>query len=119
MIPTQFRDALKGINGGYEINRLIGAIGGFIYVLGAHVFVGYEVFWRGVGFDITAYCLAFPGGLAVIVGGTAGAVALKDRNVATARVVEKTGSQPADPPAPAPQVQPELADKPKEEEATL
>ena len=35
---------------------------------------------------MTAYCLAFPTGLGVAVGSIAGAVALKDRSVAVARV---------------------------------
>ncbi len=102
-------DVLKGINGGYELNRLVGFFGGIVYVVAANVFVGYEVFWKGREFDIINYCLAFPGGLAVIAGGTAGAIAWKDKAVASARVTEATGSKPAEPPQPAPQVQPELA----------
>ncbi|MCW1431411.1 hypothetical protein [Novosphingobium sp. JCM 18896] len=102
-------EALKGISGDYELNRLVGFFGGIVYVIGAHIFVGYEVLWLGKPFDLTAYCLAFPGGLAVVAGGTAAAVAIKDRNVAASKVIEQTGSNPATPPAPAPPVQPELA----------
>lgn len=104
-----FSHILLGINGAPEISRVVGAFGALAYVVGAHVFLGYDVMYLGHQFDLTAYCLAFPGGLAVIGGGTAGAVALKDRNVAAAKVIEATGSKPADPPAPAPQVQPALA----------
>ncbi len=123
---TGFTQALKGINGAFELNRLVGFFGGLVYVICANIFVGYEVFWLGKSFDITAYCLAFPGGLAMIAGGTAGAIAWKDKAVASARVTEATGSKPAEPPEPAPQVQPELVaarDKdqptPKLEEANL
>lgn len=82
--------ALKGISGEFEINRVVGAFGATAYVVGAHVFVAWDVMVRGRAFDLTAYCLAFPGGLAVAVGAIAGAVAIKDRNVATAR---KTDAQ--------------------------
>lgn len=78
-------DALKGISGGYELNRVVGAFGGAAYVIGAHVFVGYQTLWLQKGFDLTEYCLAFPAGLGVVVGTTAGAIALKDRQVAKAQ----------------------------------
>jgi len=77
---------LKGVTGEFEINRVVGAIGSLAYVIGANGFEAYEVFVMRHAFDITAYCLAFPAGLGVAVGSIAGAVALKDRNVATARV---------------------------------
>jgi hypothetical protein len=91
-------NALKGIGGEFELNRLVGFFGGVAYVICANIFVGYEVFYLGKEFDITAYCLAFPGGLAVIAGGTAGAIAWKDKAVASAKVTEQTGTIPAAPP---------------------
>lgn len=87
-------DALKGINGSFELNRLVGFFGGIAYVVCGNFFVWYQTVWSGREFDITAYCLAFPGGLAVIAGGTAGAVAWKDKAVASARVTEATGTIP-------------------------
>lgn len=90
--------ALKGINGNFEINRLVGGLGGLVYIICANVFVGYEVFWQGKPFDITAYCLAFPSGIAAIVAGTAGAVSWKDNGVASAKITEQTGTIPAKPP---------------------
>jgi len=101
-------NALKGIGGEYELNRIVGFFGGVVYVICGNFFVWYETVWQGKGFDITAYCLAFPGGLAVIAGGTAGAVAWKDKAVASAKVTEATGSKPAEPPNPAPKVNPAL-----------
>jgi len=101
-------DMLKGINGGYEVNRVVGALGALFYIIGTHVFVGYEVFWLDKDFVLTAYCLAFPARLSALYHGTGAAVAIKDRNVATSRVVEATGSKPAEPPAPAPKPQPAL-----------
>ena len=91
--------ALKGIGGEFEINRIVGAIGGIGYINGALAFTAWDVMWRGREFDIVAFCAAFPGGLAIIVGAIAGAAAYKDKGVATARVIETTGSQPgASPP---------------------
>lgn len=89
-----FTNALRGIGGQYELNRLVGFFGGAVYVLSAPSFVAYEVLWLGKDFDITAYCLAFSGGIAAIVTGTAGAVAIKDRNVASAKVIAQTGAVP-------------------------
>ena len=74
----------KTPEGGYDVNRFVGLVGGLAYIVGAHVFVAWELI-LGRGFDLTAYCLAFPGGLAMVAGGTAGAVAWKDRGVAKAK----------------------------------
>ncbi len=86
-------NALKGIGGQYELNRLVGAFGGIAYIVGANAFVAWDLH-KGRGFDITAYCLAFPGGLAAVIGAIAGAVVWKDKGVATAKVIEQTGGQP-------------------------
>lgn len=94
MNTGQFRNALKGIGGEFEINRLVGAFGSVVYVIGAHAFLTYEVFWLGKAFDLGTYCLTFPTGLGVAVGAIAGAVALKDRQVASAKVISQTGAVP-------------------------
>lgn len=92
------QNALKGIGGEFELNRIVGFFGGVMYVICANFFVWYEVVWKGHHFDIIAYCAAFPGGLAVVAGGTAAAVAWKDKAVASAKVTEATGTIPAKPP---------------------
>lgn len=76
--------AFKGPNGEFEIARLTGAVGGLAYVVGANVFVAFEVFHKGRAFDLVAYCTAFPAGLAAVLVAIGGAVAIKDRNVAKA-----------------------------------
>lgn len=91
-------EAFRGANGGYEISRVIGAVGGFAYVIGAHVFISWELI-LGRGFDLTTYCLTFPAGLAAVVGGTAAAVSWKDKGVAAAKVIQETGAVPTPPPA--------------------
>ena len=105
-----FTNLLRGIGGEFELNRVVGFFGGIVYVVCANFFVWYRVVYKGGEFDIVAYCTAFPGGLAVVAGGTALAVAVKDRNVASSKVIQQTGSKPATPPAPAPHAQPELND---------
>lgn len=84
---------LKGVTGEFEINRVVGAVGSLSYVICGNGFVLWDMWRNGAHFDITAYCLAFPGGLAVAVGSIAGAVAIKDRNVAAAKVIQQ-GVQP-------------------------
>jgi hypothetical protein len=108
-------NALRGIGGEYEINRVVGAFGGVAYVIGAHVFVLWNL-TEGREFNLTEYCIAFPGGLGVVVGAIAGAVAIKDRNVASAKVTEQTGAIPTKPPE-GPQVQPGALDNPATGEA--
>jgi hypothetical protein len=80
-------NALKGIGGEYELNRVVGAIGGMSYIVGANSFVAWSLA-KGHEFDLVGYCTAFPAGLGIVVGATAGAVALKDRSVATAKATE-------------------------------
>lgn len=105
-------NALKGIGGEYEINRVVGAFGGLLYSITACALVAYEVVFKGREFDIIAFCAAFPAGLGVAVGAIAGAVAWKDKGVASAKVIEQTGAVPVAPPA-GPAVEPEaLASEP-------
>lgn len=78
-------NALKGIGGEYEVQRILGAVGTLTYIVSAPAFV-----WAGVvQASFEAFCLAFPTGLAACIGATAGAIALKDRNVAQARQTEQ------------------------------
>ena len=83
---TAISNMLRGVTGEFEITRVVGAFGALTYIVGANGFVAWNVFHGGQAFDVTAYCLAFPAGLGVAVGSIAGAAAVKDRNVATARV---------------------------------
>jgi hypothetical protein len=75
---------LRGISGEFEINRVLGACGVAAYIVTTPSLVAWEVLHEGKGFDLVAFCAAFPTGLGVAIGAIAGAVSLKDRNVATA-----------------------------------
>lgn len=89
-------NALKGIGGEFEVQRVLGAFGTLTYSITAPAFVAIGVI-KGV--SLTEFSLAFPAGLAACIGATAGAIALKDRNVATSKVIEQTGAVPTAPPA--------------------
>lgn len=88
-------DALKGIDGGYEVQRVLGAFGSVVYIVTAPALV-----WSGrVTASFDSFCLAYPAGIAACIGATAGAIALKDRQVASAKVISQTGAVPVAPPA--------------------
>lgn len=89
-------NALRGIGGEFEIQRVLGALGTTVYTVAAPLFVATGTI-KDVG--LTEFSLAFPAGLAACIGATAGAIALKDRNVATSKVIEQTGAVPTAPPA--------------------
>lgn len=78
-------DILKGIGGDYEIGRVSLAIGGLFAVTSPIGFEIYEIGWNGGHFDVTAWCLAYPGGLVALVAGGVFAIASKDKSVAAAR----------------------------------
>lgn len=80
-------DALKGTTGTYEVQRCLGAFGTVVYVITAPALV-----WaRVVSVSFEGFCLAYPAGLAACVGATAGAIALKDRQIAKSKVEERAG----------------------------
>lgn len=89
-------NALKGIGGEFEVQRVLGTIGTVTYTFSVPALVATGVI-KDV--DVTAFCLAYPGGLAACIGATAGAIAWKDKAVASAKVTEQTGAIPAAPPA--------------------
>lgn len=74
-------NALKGIGGEYEVQRILGAFGSVVYIVTAPALV-----WAGkVTVSFGEFCIAYPTGIAACIGATAGAIALKDRNVARAK----------------------------------
>lgn len=80
-------NAFKGIGGDYEVQRILGAFGTVIYVVSAPALV-----WAGkVQCSFDSFCLAYPTGLSACILATAGAIALKDRQVARAKAIEKQG----------------------------
>jgi hypothetical protein len=76
---------LRGITGDFEIGRVSLAVGGFFAVTSPIGFEIYEIGWNGGHFDVTAWCLAYPGGLVALVAGGVFAIGNKDKQVAAAQ----------------------------------
>lgn len=78
-------NALKGIGGEYEVQRILGAFGSIVFIVSAPALV-----WAGkITASFDSFCLAYPAGIATCIGATAGAIALKDRQVAKAKTEER------------------------------
>lgn len=80
-------EALKGINGTYEVQRVLGAFGTVVFTVSVPMLVAADV----IKASLEGFCLAYPTGIAGLIGTTAGAIALKDRQVAKAKVEERAG----------------------------
>lgn len=93
---TAILNALKGIGGEFEVQRVLGAFGTVTYTFAAPIFVATGIIKE---VSLTEFSLAYPAGLAACITATAGAIALKDKAVASAKVTEQTGAIPAPPPA--------------------
>jgi hypothetical protein len=76
---------LKGIGGEFEIGRVSLVVGGAFAVLSPIAFEVYEIGWNGGHFDVAAWCLAYPGGLAALVSGGVFAIGNKEKQVAAAQ----------------------------------
>ncbi len=88
--------AFKGSNNEFEAIRLLGAAGVASFILGANGFQAWNIH-NGHPFDVAAYCIAFPGGLAAVLAAVAGSAAWKDKGVASAKVIAQTGAIPTPP----------------------
>lgn len=75
-------NALRGVTGEFEVQRILGGFGTVTYIIAVPLFVATRVIHD---VSVTEFCLAYPAGLAACVGATAGAIALKDRQVAKAK----------------------------------
>lgn len=79
---------LRGVSGDFEIGRVWLSIGGFFGVTSPIGFEIWEMGWKGGHFDVAAWCLAYPGGLAALVAGGVLAIGSKEKAVATAQVTK-------------------------------
>jgi hypothetical protein len=83
-------NALRGITGEFDIGRILGASGGASYVVSPIVFQAIDLH-NGGHFDPAAFCGGYGAGLGLAATGIGAMIAIKDRNVATAR---QTVAQP-------------------------
>ena len=81
---------LRGIGGEVEIGRALLALASLAAIASPIGFQAWDMV-RGAHFDVTAWCVAYPGGLAALV--TAGILGIgrKDQNVAAARATRTAG----------------------------
>ena len=82
---------LRNIGGEFEVGRalVVGAAGAAIISP-----IGFQA-WamaNGASFDVTAWCLAYPGGLAALVTSGILSVGKKDKDVEAARKIAKEGT---------------------------
>lgn len=82
---------LKSTTGEFEIGRVSLAIGGGFAVVTPVVFEILDMIHNGYHFDVTAWCVAYPGGLVALVAGGVFAIGNKEKQIAAAR---QTVAQP-------------------------
>lgn len=80
-----FPSLLKGITGEFEIGRVLLASSGCAAITTPIAFQLLDMAHNGWHFDVTAWCVAYPGGLAALAGIGVFAIGNKDRNVSIAR----------------------------------
>jgi hypothetical protein len=80
-------NALRGINGEFEVGRTSLAAASFAAILAPIAFEAWDLA-HGGHFDVTAWCLAYPGGLCTLVTGGVLGIGAKDRNVAAAKITQ-------------------------------
>lgn len=78
-------DILRGVGGQFEIGRVSLVVGGFFSVTSPIGFEIFELGWNHGHFDVTSWCLAYPGGLVALVGGGVFAIGSKEKAVAAAQ----------------------------------
>lgn len=91
---------LLGIGNEPEIGRVLLVVGVGATVVTPVVFEALDMYHNGWHFDVTAWCLAYPGGLVALVAGGVIAIASKEKSVAQARSIvaqpplsDKTGTE--------------------------
>lgn len=76
---------LRGLSGEFEIGRVLLAGSGIAAIITPIVFEACEMAFNNGHFDVTAWCLAYPGGLAALAGIGVFSIGVKDKGVATAK----------------------------------
>lgn len=85
--------ALKNINGEFEVGRLMLAGSGIAGIVTPIVFQALDMAHNTWHFDVAAWCVAYPGGLAALNGIGVFAIGKKDKAVADAMQTNATTAQ--------------------------
>lgn len=75
---------IRNIHGELELGRTLLAGSGASAIVSPWVFQFWDM-WRGAHFDVTAWCAAYPAGLAALGGIGVFAIGKKERDVAVAK----------------------------------
>lgn len=80
--------ALKNINGEFELGRLLLASSGIAGITTPIAFELADMYHNNWHFDVTAWCVAYPGGLAALAALGVFAIGKKEKDVATAKATD-------------------------------
>jgi hypothetical protein len=80
--------ALKNINGEFELGRLLLASSGIAGIVTPIGFELADLWHNGWHFDVTAWCVAYPGGLAALASLGVYSIGKKDKAVAEAKATD-------------------------------
>lgn len=81
---------LRGISGEFELGRVLLASSGIAGILTPIGFQLADMWHNGWHFDVAAWCVAYPGGLAALNALGVFAIGKKDKAVAEAKVTQST-----------------------------
>ncbi len=76
---------LRGIGGEFEIGRVLLAASGLSAIVSPIAFQLLFMIHNGWKFNVTEWCIAYPGGLAALAGIGVFSIGQKDKGVATAK----------------------------------
>jgi hypothetical protein len=85
--------ALKNINGEFELGRLLLAGSGLAGITTPIGFELADMYHNSWHFDVTAWCVAYPGGLAALASLGVFAIGQKDKAVAAAKATDAATAQ--------------------------
>lgn len=86
-------NALRGISGEFELGRLLLASSGVAGIVTPIVFETLDMWHNGWHFDVTAWCVAYPGGLGALASLGVFAIGKKDKAVAEAKATNALTAQ--------------------------
>lgn len=84
---------LRNVAGEFELGRVYLGIGGILAMVSPIMFEAWDMYRNGAHFDVTAWCVAYPGGLAALGALGLFSIGKKERDIAQARVTTQGGGQ--------------------------
>lgn len=76
---------LRGLSGEFELGRVYLSIGGLLAMISPIGFEAWDMYRNGAHFDVTAWCVAYPGGLGALAALGLFTIGRKERDVAHAK----------------------------------